>query len=138
MKQTRKWMMVAILAILCSANVLTSYTKDDDSVVAPAPKLYFTSWNECQSLTALKEYVEDVTNPKSANYIPAEDRIATFDMDGTFVGELYPTILNITCWSIAYSMTLITRIRLPTTCARRPRISATLCATVRLCPHISI
>ena len=90
MKQTRKWMMVAILAILCSANVLTSCTKDD-SVVAPAPKLYFTSWNECQSLTALKEYVEDVTNPKSANYIPAEDRIATFDMDGTFVGELYPT-----------------------------------------------
>ena len=54
-------------------------------------KDYFVSWNSCSSLTALKEYVEDVTNEKSKNYIPAEDRIATFDMDGTFVGELYPS-----------------------------------------------
>ena len=35
--------------------------------------------------------MEDVTNLNSANFIPVEDRIATFDMDGTFVGELYPT-----------------------------------------------
>ncbi len=57
-----------------------------------APKKdYFPSWNSCASLTALQEYVEDVTNPSSANYIRPEDRIATFDMDGTFVGELYPT-----------------------------------------------
>ena len=54
-------------------------------------KEYFKSWNNCSSLTALKEYVEDVTNKKSKNYIPVEDRIATFDMDGTFVGELYPS-----------------------------------------------
>lgn len=54
-------------------------------------KQYFNSWNSCSSLTALKEYVEDVTNEKSKNYIPVEDRIATFDMDGTFVGELYPS-----------------------------------------------
>lgn len=56
------------------------------------PKVdYFTQWNTCEALTALKAYVEDVTNPKSANFIKEEDRIATFDMDGTFVGELYPT-----------------------------------------------
>ena len=56
------------------------------------PKIdYFTQWNPCEALNALKTYVEDVTNPKSANYIKEEDRIATFDMDGTFVGELYPT-----------------------------------------------
>ena len=57
----------------------------------PQQKEYLKSWNACSSLTALKEYVEDVTNKKSKNYIPVEDRIATFDMDGTFVGELYPT-----------------------------------------------
>ena len=62
-------------------------TKDD-----PAPgKDYFTLWNSCEALTALQEYVEDVTNPSSRNYIEPADRIATFDMDGTFVGELYPT-----------------------------------------------
>ena len=52
---------------------------------------YFKLWNSCNSLTTLIEYVKDVTNKHSKNYIPVEDRIATFDMDGTFVGELYPT-----------------------------------------------
>ena len=51
----------------------------------------FKSWNDCSALTALKEYIEDVTDKNSQNYIPVEDRIATFDMDGTFVGELYPS-----------------------------------------------
>ena len=52
---------------------------------------YFSQWNECTALSALKDYVDDVTNPKSPNFIKVEDRIATFDMDGTFVGELFPT-----------------------------------------------
>ena len=54
-------------------------------------KEFFSLWNECSSLTTLKNYVEDVTNVNSKNYIPVEDRIATFDMDGTFIGELYAT-----------------------------------------------
>ena len=51
----------------------------------------FPSWNACEALTTLTNFVEDVTNPESDNYISEEDRIATFDMDGTFLGELYPT-----------------------------------------------
>ena len=54
-------------------------------------KEYFTLWNSCESINALTEYVQDVTNPYSLHYIPQEDRIATFDMDGTILGELYPT-----------------------------------------------
>lgn len=57
----------------------------------PVAPDYFSLWNECESLTALKAYVKDVTNPCSKNYIKPEERIATFDMDGTFIGELYPT-----------------------------------------------
>lgn len=64
---------------------------NDNPAVDPPSKDYFPSWNTCEALTLLQEYVEDVTNPRSANFISAEDRIATFDMDGTFVGELYPT-----------------------------------------------
>ena len=52
---------------------------------------HFKLWNECESLSSLCEYVADVTNEKSSNFIPVEDRIVTFDMDGTFIGELYPT-----------------------------------------------
>ena len=54
-------------------------------------KEFFTQWNSCEALTALTDYVKDVTNPSSKNFIKVEDRIATFDMDGTFIGELYPT-----------------------------------------------
>ena len=39
---------------------------------------------------ALVKYVQDVTNPKSKNYIPPEDRIATFDLDGTLYCETAP------------------------------------------------
>ena len=50
-----------------------------------------TLWNDGEALDTLVDFVQDVTNTASSNYIPVEDRIATFDMDGTFIGELYPT-----------------------------------------------
>ena len=51
----------------------------------------FKFWN-ANSPTKQKiiEFVEDVTNPNSKNYIPPEDRVATFDMDGTFYCETAP------------------------------------------------
>ncbi|MBP3713218.1 MAG: haloacid dehalogenase-like hydrolase [Bacilli bacterium] len=60
----------------------------------------FKYWNECNALTILKAYVQDVTNKESKNFIPIDDRIATFDMDGTFYGELYPTYLEY--WLLKY------------------------------------
>ena len=91
MKQMKLWMLAAIL-VISGSTVLTSCSKNDDTIVVnPQQKEYFTLWNQCEALTALQDYVKDVTNPNSPNYIKAEDRIATFDMDGTFVGELYPS-----------------------------------------------
>ena len=81
---------MAACLIVCSS-AMTSCGKEDNNVTVTPKKEYFASWNNCEALTALKQYVEDVTNPQSPNFIRAEDRIATFDMDGTFVGELYPT-----------------------------------------------
>ena len=40
---------------------------------------------------SIKQYVEEVTDESSDKYIPVEDRIAVFDMDGTIIGELYPS-----------------------------------------------
>ena len=92
MKQIKLWMTAAIF-VICGTTVLTSCSKDDNNTraVQPTTKEYFTLWNQCQALTVLQDYVKDVTNPNSPNFIREEDRIATFDMDGTFVGELYPT-----------------------------------------------
>ena len=54
----------------------------------------FKYWNKCDALTNLKDYVKVVTNKKSDKYIPVEDRIAVFDMDGTLYGELFPEYLE--------------------------------------------
>lgn len=89
MKKILTWVLAATL--ICSTAVFTSCSKDDDTVMNSDKKDYFTQWYSCEALTALKEYVEDVTNPNSPNFIKEEDRIVTFDMDGTFVAELYPT-----------------------------------------------
>ena len=87
MNKTKFWMLAVILTF-CGPSLLFS-CNDDES--ATTTRNYFTQWNTCEALTALQEYVEDVTSPDSKNFIKEEDRIATFDMDGTFVGELYPT-----------------------------------------------
>ena len=51
----------------------------------------FTAWvDDSEAIAALEEYVEDVTNEKSQNFIPAEDRIAVFDLDGTLYCETFP------------------------------------------------
>ena len=77
----------SLLIVVCAVMFYGCGGNDPDPI-APNP---FTLWNSCEALTTLQTYVTDVTNPSSPNFIPQEDRIATFDMDGTFVGELYPT-----------------------------------------------
>ena len=85
------FLILALLCMFAQGTMLTSCSKDDDKTVVQTPKEYFSSWNQCEALNTLKSYVEDVTNPNSVNFISVEDRIAAFDMDGTFIGELYPT-----------------------------------------------
>ena len=89
MKTMKLWVLAATL--ICGLSSTLASCSNDNVETPASPKEYFQSWNQCDALTALKEYVEDVTNPQSPNFISEEDRIATFDMDGTFVGELYPT-----------------------------------------------
>ncbi len=91
MKRLRfQWVFAAIL-IICSISCGTTRMSSSLPHDVVTTKEYFTLWNKCEALTALQDYVKDVTNPNSPNYIKEEDRIATFDMDGTFIGELYPT-----------------------------------------------
>ncbi|MBR1873309.1 MAG: haloacid dehalogenase-like hydrolase [Eubacterium sp.] len=51
-----------------------------------------TYWSkDSEAAASLREYVSTVTNEKDPGYIPAEDRIAVFDMDGTLMCETYFT-----------------------------------------------
>jgi haloacid dehalogenase-like hydrolase len=45
------------------------------------------SWNEGKTKSDILNYVQDVTNTKSENFIPIADRIATFDNDGNLWSE---------------------------------------------------
>ena len=51
----------------------------------------FPSWQaDSKALAEIVDYVRSVTDESGADYVPAEDRIATFDMDGTIVCEKAP------------------------------------------------
>ena len=82
-----------LAVLLCAAMAMMSLT--GFAFAEEATEEPFSQWNaDAPALNALIEYVEDVTDPDSENFIPEMDRIATFDMDGTLMGELYPTYLE--------------------------------------------
>ena len=55
----------------------------------------FQYWNkDAASYQALTNYVKDITDKSSKNYIPEKDRIAVFDMDGTILCETAPYYLS--------------------------------------------
>ena len=57
----------------------------------PATEASFTNWVDgSEPVAALKAYVETVTDEKSSDFIPVEDRIAVFDLDGTLYCETFP------------------------------------------------
>ena len=78
----------------CGATEKQEAGSASDGTVSEEP-FEFTSWNDgAPALEALKEYVQDVTDENSEHFIPKEDRIATFDMDGTLYGELAPIYVD--------------------------------------------
>ena len=58
---------------------------NDSSVVAAGDPL--TSWNEGKNKKAIIDFVRAVTTEGSSSFVKAEDRIATFDNDGTLWAE---------------------------------------------------
>jgi phosphoglycolate phosphatase-like HAD superfamily hydrolase len=45
------------------------------------------SWNDTKAKSDIIGFVNDVTDPKSPNFVPVPERIATFDNDGTLWSE---------------------------------------------------
>ena len=88
-----KRMSLALALVLALLSVIGSL---GGIALAEETDAQFELWNEnAPALDALVDYVEAVTDPDSADYIPEADRIATFDMDGTLIGELFPTYLEV-------------------------------------------
>lgn len=75
-----KKVFVTIFSVVLMLSVCCCSLKKDD----------FTMWQSNGVITELVEYVNDITDEKSCDYIPVADRIAVFDLDGTLVGEQFP------------------------------------------------
>ena len=89
MKTTKHNLSKLVLLSFFVAIVLASCTR------ASSSKNALSLWNdEAPAKKALVEYVESVTDKKSADFIPVERRIATFDLDGTLFCETNPTYFD--------------------------------------------
>ena len=89
---TKMTMLLAVLMMVIISGICVMAEEPAEEMESEE---VFSQWNpEAPALNALIDYVEAVTDEESTDYIPQEDRIAVFDMDGTLMGELYPTYLE--------------------------------------------
>lgn len=64
---------------------------NDSAQAASESQATFASWTEgSSSLQVLTNFVAAATDESGSGYIPPQDRIAVFDLDGTLMCETYP------------------------------------------------
>ncbi|MCR5758298.1 MAG: haloacid dehalogenase-like hydrolase [Selenomonas sp.] len=81
------------LGIMSASNTTEAATRAELAQISVNQKgTNFRYWNkDSASYQALTNYVKDITNPKSRNFIPVKDRVAVFDLDGTLICETTPS-----------------------------------------------
>ena len=85
--------LITIVLTAISVIFLMSYFSKDNKKKKWGKKS-LTLWNECNAKTILMNYVKNVTNEKSPDFIKKEDRIAIFDLDGTLFQETDPVYFD--------------------------------------------
>ena len=99
-KQLKLWKTIAIIAIiaLLAVTVLCAVrpgNKQTGTAEADSSKA-LSLWNDGTGAKQnLIDYVDAVTTEDGEDFIPAEDRIAVFDMDGTLACETFYTYYDI-------------------------------------------
>ena len=85
MEKSDKWVkgVLIVVALLLVIMGMIQATKGNAKTVEKKDDLteYWTEGSE--PAQALRDYVAAVTDEESEDFIPEEDRIAVFDMDGT-------------------------------------------------------
>ncbi len=79
------WIVLSLaisLLIACNPNTKNSEQTSKTEITDPLP-----SWNKGTTKSAIINYVKDVTNKKSTNFIAIPDRVVTFDNDGNLWSE---------------------------------------------------
>lgn len=114
-KQVRFWKMISLIAV-CFAMVmgglyLTRFRSDKEVAVTPTETpqetqssdeplpeeeiSYLSFWKEdAPARVALEDFMKKITDEKASTYIPMENRIAVFDLDGTLFCETDPVYFD--------------------------------------------
>ena len=83
--------LLAGMVALSSTFAVQAATRDEISAIKVSKSGKFNYWTkDSEAKRKLVDYVKDVTNKSSKNFIPIEDRIAVFDVDGTLACETAP------------------------------------------------
>ena len=77
-----------------SSEIPSDIPEDDQSYNEYIP---LSSWNNCSAKTKLSEFISKINSAEY--YVPKEDRIAVFDLDGTLFQETDPTYDD---WKLYY------------------------------------
>ncbi|WP_339633747.1 HAD family hydrolase [Bizionia echini] len=85
-----KTFLTLCLSFFLFTNCVEESSKNETKVVETSNNVSedpLPSWNDGDTKIAIMDYVQDVTNETSENFIPEIDRIATFDNDGNLWSE---------------------------------------------------
>ena len=83
--------LIAVLIALSTFGVADAMPRDEISAIQVKKAKDFKFWTKNSAAKQkLIEYVADVTDKRSKNFIPIADRIAVFDVDGTIACETAP------------------------------------------------
>ncbi len=76
-----------LLGCIIAMGCAPSTTSDSDSTASVPLADPLQSWNNGPAKTAIVDFVATVTDASSPDFVPASERIATFDNDGTLWSE---------------------------------------------------
>ena len=82
----------SIADVMESSSAAVESSPSGDSTASQVAIEYWEP--DSPAMRSIVEFVSASVDPSSAGYIPEEDRIAVFDMDGTLYGERFPTYFN--------------------------------------------
>ena len=104
-KKTNIWKTISLIAIALLAIVSVMYLNKigwmqpqptEETVPTEEDEIsYLSLWNDdARAKTELEKYIKEISDENSPSYIPVEDRIAVFDLDGTLFCETDPVYFD--------------------------------------------
>ncbi len=89
--QEKKLKKLIVIILFCVLLAVAVSIVVDKMPKKEAPALLSDYWTKgSEAMESINEYILAVTDKSSPDFIPAEDRIAVFDLDGTLMSETYP------------------------------------------------